>query len=54
MKSPNNTTDIPDVLATYNIDNGLCPTEKKIRKIDILEEKSLKKTSHCYAHVLKS
>ncbi len=35
MKSPNNTTDIPDVIIILKLDNGICFAKKKVIKIAI-------------------
>jgi hypothetical protein len=53
MKSPNNTTDIPDVLFVSSIDHGLRPAKAKIGKIDVREKEFIAQDTHRNAHVLK-
>lgn len=54
MKSPNNTTDIPDVHFKFNIDNGIRFTEKERRKAFIWEKKLREKDINCEPYVRKS
>lgn len=54
MKSPNNTTDIPDVNCMKYLDHGLCSSKKKGRKTYVWKEKLRKKNINCHANVGKS
>jgi hypothetical protein len=54
MKSPNNTTDIPDVKNLIDLDYGLCFTKEKRGKINLRTKESVKKNFNSRATLRKS
>jgi hypothetical protein len=54
MKSPNNTTDIPDVYYFINVDYGIRVAKEKIIKINVRKKELIAQNFDCNAYVLES